>query len=76
MQAWLNLGEKLDSTQAENEPWSSFHLQPAKQAESDLQTAKARVAELEQWLNKDQRSMLVGENEWMGPGAHQATGTQ
>ncbi|KAF8309737.1 hypothetical protein DL93DRAFT_2085258 [Clavulina sp. PMI_390] len=49
----VNLTEKLTAAQA-----------AAKQAESDLQAAKARVAELEQKLNKDQRSMLASESQY------------
>lgn len=71
-QARLNIGEKLDLAQAVSNSVATLgslvlshaRIQAAKHAESDLQTARARVAELEQRLNKDQRSMLASENQY------------
>jgi len=52
-QARLNIGDKLDMAQA--------HL---KQAETDFAASKARVSDLEQKLNKDQRSILAAEHQY------------
>ncbi|KAF9447240.1 hypothetical protein P691DRAFT_131442 [Macrolepiota fuliginosa MF-IS2] len=52
-QARLNISEKLDAAQA-----------GLKKAESDLEGYKTRVADLEQRLSKDQRSLLNAENQY------------
>jgi len=52
-QAKLNLSEKLDSSQAD-----------LRTSEGDLAALKAKAAELEQRLSKDQRSLLAAETQY------------
>ena len=52
-QARLNLGEKLDTVQAN-----------LKIADTELSNFKTKVAELEQRLSKDQKSLMIAENQY------------